>query len=61
MSPTRNWHKNITPFEGLYYGIISWLGRKFLVKTFEEEMNEEDLERCIQEIRELIDELDTDT
>lgn len=46
-------------------GLISccriWLGRRFLVKTFEEEMDEEYLERDIQEIRELLDELDGDT
>jgi hypothetical protein len=41
--------------------IYTWLGKGFLVKTFDDEINEEYLERNIQEIRELLNEQDSDT
>jgi hypothetical protein len=35
--------------------MISWLGRRFLVKTFEEIEEDENLERSIQEIQQVLD------
>lgn len=39
-----------------YLLIIAWLGRRFLVKTFEEEIDEEYLGESTWAIRKLLDE-----
>jgi hypothetical protein len=51
--------KNITPFEGLYCRIISWLELKNLFQTFEQQ-DEVEIEQEIKEIRALLDN-DNDT
>jgi hypothetical protein len=43
-------HKNITPFEGLYYGIISWLEIMNLFQTFEDLESVKDKQIIIESI-----------
>jgi hypothetical protein len=50
--------KNITPFEGLYCRIISWLGLVDMFQTFEEEEND-NIAQEIREIRKLLNEEDS--
>lgn len=51
--------KNITPFEGLYCGIIPWLGRWLLVQT-PSDSEKEKLEDEIREMRSLMYEEEAD-
>jgi hypothetical protein len=54
--PSGKTAKNITPFEGLYYGIIPWLGIVNLFQTFDDLESVKDKEADVQAVRQVIDE-----